>query len=250
MEGGVDTVPMAQAESPPVARRRQAAATIKVVSESGLYTVCLVDTQGPVKVPILLRHICLHPDTQRYFPGLVQSSVGLMTSSGALYGPSDFVKPGETVHLCSVKGLPVDDDSARVDHMAWKLRPELAPKLAEHLRDTTHDVEFKQHTTFRQEWGPCPEDYIGKNEYLHDTLDDLLLKKHRAVICFKTGGDGFKSRIVHLKVSIKGCRAKLALEMLCLFEGLDRDEYAFEDPSDKWIKPGIIYRVVSLHGAK
>ncbi len=201
---------------------------IQVVSTLGRYNICFIETLAPVMAGTLLTQVCSHPDTLQLFPELVISSMGLMSPAGVLYQPLHLIAPGATVHLCSTKGIPQDDPPPKPVPAVQPMSPPLVHKTP------------KDFPSPEKKWN-MPSDYVGKNEYLHQTINDLIDNNECARIHLVA-----KSIIVSLRVSTKGCRAKLALEMLCLFEGLNRDEWTFEDVSDKWIKPGILYTVVSL----
>lgn len=159
-------------------------------------------------------------------------------------------------------------ESVRVHETVWVCKKE---KEKEPIVDdfTSHPVECE-----------------GKNEYLHDTIDDLTTSRVQVTLLFHPntrsiekvypgvgpvkGGlmkyvykkqtsketvtqfkldegkyatikviDSNKKvmHVVILKVSKNGCRAKLALEMVCLYKQLNRDNWKFKDVTIDWINP-------------
>lgn len=215
MEGGNNN------NSPVLERREEG---ITVMSEGRMYFICFIPTKVSVPAGELLARICSHPETCHWLPDLAPSCMGIRNEHGTLYQHFSHVQSGTTVYLCQTKGIE------RVTSPSPPL-----PRLK--------NEEEKREP--KKKWG-TPEDYIGRCMYLKDTIDDFTQPEHDYAT-FVMRHSETQTREVVVRVSENGCRAKLALEMLCLFHGLQRDDWALLNSNVKWILPRQEYVVIPVN---
>ena len=211
MEGGNDN------NSPPQG--------IIVMTEGKMYRLGFIHTNVPIPAGELLAQICSDPGICELVPDLIVSCMGLRDENGELLQHDNLVQIDSVVYLCQAKS-------------SHTLRSKVSEKEETKNTETNTPREEKRtNYTF-------PEAYIGKNRFLYDVIDEMYdsIKFDHARFIIRISESRCIDKII--RVTRKGCRAKLALEMLCLFLDLNRDDWVFLDSSVKWILPEQEYVVV------
>ncbi len=219
----------------------EAGGYVAVFSDGGMYELCSIKI-GNESMPVgeLLASICSHPNVQQELPGIMPSHMGLRTDEGRMYKHDERILPWTAVFLCQAKS-----DNIEVVTPAVFPSPPAARKLhpvRQYVGSGRNKNGLLKHLIESgsgavKQWD-MPENYKGKSQYLHDTIQDFMSKgiEHALItIC--------KGKTVSIKVSSRGCRPKLALEMVCLYENLNRDEWKFSTPVD-WVNPGSTLNLI------
>ncbi len=244
---------------------------VQVVDADTFQQVCDIETQTSITASYCMWCLMEHS------PSIEYNSLRL---HGKDLAGTDLINPGQLVYAYKGSGIVVKRNKEIVCVLRCKMTGrELDVYLRLHHKEQLpdqfffkyddgqfcfYDVEIRPNSTVNVietpdglagAYGPVKKGQLQHLDAIKNattTKEDvnrfkLSTGKH-ALIRYCLTPHNHEAKSVIIKVSRKGCRPKMAVDMVCLFKGLNRDEWyvIFYSNSDRWIKPGETYTMRKL----